>query len=64
MVTKLIDRSGHRIIPPMPYIKANYLASSCMISYALGMCHKLRQLFSSTIETHHSSLLDYRHGAN
>jgi hypothetical protein len=63
-ITKIIDWSGHRITPSMSYINANSLASTHVINYALVMCHRLRQFFTSTIETHHLSLLDYLHATN
>jgi len=63
-ITKLIDGSGHQITPPMANINANSLASARMINYALVMCHRLRQFFTSTTNKSHSNLLDYRHAAN
>lgn len=63
-ITKLIDGSGNRIIPPKAYTNSNSLASARTINYALVACHKLRQFFTSTMETRHSSVKHFRQAAN
>jgi len=40
------------------------LASARTLNYALVACHKLRQLFSSCMETRHSTLKHFRQAAN
>lgn len=63
-ITKMIDGSNNRIIPPMAYINSNTIAAARTINYAVITCHKIQQLFSSDLEMKQSSLRNFRAAAN
>ena len=63
-ITKMIDDSKNRIIPPMACINANTIATAHTLNYALITCHKIRQLLTSDLEMKQSSLQNFRATAN
>ncbi len=63
-ITKMIDGSNNRNIPPMAYINANAIATARTLNYALITCHKIRQLLTSDLEMKQSSLRNFCAAAN
>jgi hypothetical protein len=63
-ITKMIDGSGNRIIPPIPYSNANTLTAARTLNYALVSYHKLRQFFSAKRDLPYASILHFRDACN